>query len=138
MNRSHHWRPIGLPLNPVECGILAPGPRGARRLADHYHCPDYPNPPRQAGGTAGPVGPASEPAGEQKTAKLIALLEELRRDLPELTNRHAAEAAAMEQATDPHAILDVLETLHEPVPAEADHEPLEKSDAGDGRSPAGR
>ena len=44
----------------------------------------------------------------------------------------------MEQATDPHAILDALETLHEPVPAEADHEPLEQSDAGDGRSPAGR
>jgi len=70
---------------------------------------------------------------EQKTAKLIALLEELRRDLPEVTNRHDAEAAAMEQATDPHAMLDALETLHEPVPAEADHEPRAKPDAGAGR-----
>ena len=75
---------------------------------------------------------------EQKTAKLIALLEELRRDLPEVTNRHDAEAVAMEQSTDPHAILDALETLHEPVPAEAGHEHREKSDAGDGLSPAGR
>jgi len=31
---------------------------------------------------------------EQKTAKLIALIEELRRDLPEVTNRHDPEAAA--------------------------------------------
>ena len=75
---------------------------------------------------------------EQKTAKLIALLEELRRDLPEVTNRHDAEAAAMEQSTDPHAILDALETLHEPMPAEAGHEPREHSDAGDGHTPAGR
>jgi len=75
---------------------------------------------------------------EQKTAKRIAWLEALRRDLPEVTNRHDAEAAAMEHATDPPAMLDALETLHEPVPAEADHEPLEQSDAGDGRAPAGR
>ena len=75
---------------------------------------------------------------EQKTAKLIALLEELRRDLPEVTNRHDAEAAAMEQSTDPHAILDALETLHEPMPAEAGHEPRAHPDAGDGHAPAGR
>ena len=74
---------------------------------------------------------------EQKTAKLIALLEELRRDLPEVTNRHDAEAAAMEQSTHPHTILDALETLHEPVPAEAGHEQRDKSDAGDGLAPAG-
>ena len=75
---------------------------------------------------------------EQKTAKLIALLEELRRDLPEVTNRHDAEAAAMEQSTDPHAILDALETLHEPGPAEAGPAPREHPDAGDGHSPADR
>jgi len=75
---------------------------------------------------------------EPKTAKLIALLEELRRDPPEVTNRHDAEAVAMEQSTDPHAILDALETLHEPVPAEAGYEHREKSDAGDGLSPAAR
>jgi uncharacterized membrane protein len=62
---------------------------------------------------------------EQKTAKLIALIEELRRDLPDVKNRHVAEAAAMEQSTDPHAILDALETLQESVPAETGHEPPE-------------
>jgi len=75
---------------------------------------------------------------QQKTATLLAWLEARRRALPEVTNRHDAEAAAMEHATDPPAMLDALETLHEPVPAEADHEPLEQSDAGDGRTPAGR
>jgi uncharacterized membrane protein len=75
---------------------------------------------------------------EQKTAKLIALLEELRRDLPDVTNQHDAEAAAMEQSTDPHTILDALETLHEPMQAEASHEYPEKPDAGEGLSPAGR
>ena len=75
---------------------------------------------------------------EQKTAKLIALLEELRRDLPEVINRHDAEAAAMEQATDPHAILDALETLQEPVQAEARPAPPETSDAQEGLSPADR
>jgi uncharacterized membrane protein len=74
---------------------------------------------------------------EQKTAKLIALLEELRRDLPEVTNRHDAEAAAMEQSTDPHAILDALKTLHEPVRAVAGLEHPEKPDAGEGLSPTG-
>ena len=52
---------------------------------------------------------------EQKTAKLIALVEELRRDLPSVKNRHDPQAATMEQATDPHAILSALEeTLQEP------------------------
>ena len=46
---------------------------------------------------------------EQKTAKLIALLEELRRDLPNVENRHDPQAAVMEQATDPQAILSVME-----------------------------
>jgi uncharacterized membrane protein len=75
---------------------------------------------------------------EQKTAKLIALIEELRRDLPDVKNRHDAEAAAMEQSTDPHAILDALETLQESVPAETGHEPPEQPDAGDGLAPVGR
>jgi uncharacterized membrane protein len=48
---------------------------------------------------------------EQKIAKLIALIEELRRDLPEVKNRHDPEAAAMEQSTDPHALLDALEAV---------------------------
>ena len=52
---------------------------------------------------------------EQKIAKLIALVEELRRDLPEVHDRHDAEATAMEQSTHPHAILDALETVQEKV-----------------------
>jgi uncharacterized membrane protein len=52
---------------------------------------------------------------EQKAAKLIALIEELRRDLPNVTNRYDPQAVAMEQATDPHAVLGALEeTLQEP------------------------
>ena len=46
---------------------------------------------------------------EQKIAKLIALMEELRRDLPTVRDRHDPEAEAMQEATDPHAILDALE-----------------------------
>jgi uncharacterized membrane protein len=57
---------------------------------------------------------------EQKTAKLIALVEELRRDLPNVTDRHDPQAAAMEQATDPHAILGALEEIvPEPGPEAA-------------------
>ena len=52
---------------------------------------------------------------EQKTAKLIALVEELRRDLPNVTDRHDPQAAVMEQTTDPHVILGALEeSLQEP------------------------
>jgi uncharacterized membrane protein len=75
---------------------------------------------------------------EQKTAKLIALIEELRRDLPEVTNRHDAEAAAMEQSTAPHALLDALETVQERVQAGAGREHPDKPDAGEDLSPAGR
>ena len=71
---------------------------------------------------------------EQKIAKLIALVEELRRDLPDVTDRHDAEATAMEQSTHPHAILDALET----VPGGAGLEPPEQPDSGDGLSPTGR
>lgn len=46
---------------------------------------------------------------EQKIAKLIALVEELRRDTPSVRDRLDPEAAAMSEATDPHAILDALE-----------------------------
>lgn len=48
-------------------------------------------------------------AAEQKTAKLIALLEELRRDLPNVPNRADPMAEAMTRAVDPHAALTALE-----------------------------
>jgi len=46
---------------------------------------------------------------EQKIAKLIALVEELRHDLPSVRDRRDPEAEAMAEATDPHAVLDALE-----------------------------
>ncbi len=45
---------------------------------------------------------------EQKSAKIIALLEEMRRDSPALKNRIDEEAAAMAVAADPQAVLDAI------------------------------
>jgi uncharacterized membrane protein len=51
---------------------------------------------------------------EQKIAKLIALVEELRRDLPNVHDRMDVEAETMQQVADPHQVLDVLkEALNE-------------------------
>lgn len=49
--------------------------------------------------------------GEQRSAKIVQLLEELRRDLPDVQNRFDEEAEAMQQPTSPEAILQALETL---------------------------
>jgi uncharacterized membrane protein len=46
---------------------------------------------------------------EQKIAKIIALLEELRYDLPNVKNRLDVEAEVMKQATDPEAVVAALE-----------------------------
>lgn len=46
---------------------------------------------------------------EQKIAKLIGLVEELRRDLPTVRDRHDPEAEAMKEAADPQAVLAALE-----------------------------
>jgi len=46
---------------------------------------------------------------EQKITKIIALIEELRRDLPSVKNRHDLEASTMQEATDPMAVLSALE-----------------------------
>lgn len=56
---------------------------------------------------------------EQKIAKLIALVEELRRDLPDVQDRHDPEAQAMTEAADPHAVLSALEETMEKVEVEA-------------------
>ncbi len=45
---------------------------------------------------------------EQKLAKVIALLEELRADHPEIVNRHDAQAAAMSEPTNPQIVLEAL------------------------------
>jgi uncharacterized membrane protein len=46
---------------------------------------------------------------EQKIAKMIALIEELRADLPDVKNRHDSEAKVMQQASDPQVILEILQ-----------------------------
>jgi uncharacterized membrane protein len=57
---------------------------------------------------------------DRKTAKIISLLEELRRDSPALPNRDDAEAAALSHVTDPHAVAAELEkrtpSIGEPPP----------------------
>ncbi len=63
---------------------------------------------------------------EQKAAKLIELLEELRRDLPNVRNRHDPEAAALKQAMNPNLVLAALDERaapeEQPKPAEASPE----------------
>ncbi len=46
---------------------------------------------------------------EQKAAKLIDLLEELRRDLPNVKNRHDPEALALQQSMSPDRVLAALD-----------------------------
>jgi uncharacterized membrane protein len=46
---------------------------------------------------------------EQKTAKIIALLEEMRLDSPQLANRIDQEARDMSAPADPHAVLGAIE-----------------------------
>jgi uncharacterized membrane protein len=46
--------------------------------------------------------------GEQKTAKVIDLLEEIRRDNPLLANREDPEASAMAKPADPEAVMEAI------------------------------
>lgn len=46
---------------------------------------------------------------EQKTAKLIDLMEELRRDLPNVRDRHDPEAMALQQSMNPELVLAALD-----------------------------
>ena len=46
---------------------------------------------------------------EQKIAKLIELIEELREDLPTIRDRQDLEAVIMQEATDPQIVLDILQ-----------------------------
>ena len=70
---------------------------------------------------------------EQKAAKLIDLMEELRRDLPNVRNRHDPEATALQQSMNPDLVLAALDERSEP------DEPLKpagaaKADAGGSES----
>lgn len=68
---------------------------------------------------------------EQKVTKLIALVEELRRDLPIVHNRHDPEAEAMTESADPAAVLSALEAGLDEAVAEAklETDPLLRADA---------
>ncbi len=49
---------------------------------------------------------------ERKTAKTIQLLEELRRDFPQLRDRPDQEATDMAQPANPHSVLDAIKKTH--------------------------
>jgi uncharacterized membrane protein len=67
---------------------------------------------------------------EQKIAKLIALVEELRRDIPIVRDRVDEVAEAMKEPVDPHAVLSALERSLESrrEPIEAAPPPLDEAD----------
>jgi uncharacterized membrane protein len=50
---------------------------------------------------------------EQKTTKLIELMEELRRDLPMVKDRHDPQAAVFQQQTDPQQVLAAIDEMRE-------------------------
>ena len=54
--------------------------------------------------------------GEQKTAKIIGLLEELRRDAPNISDRADDDAEALAKPADPDAVVDALKNTQEPMP----------------------
>jgi uncharacterized membrane protein len=61
---------------------------------------------------------------EQRSAKTVFLLEELRRDLPSLPNRRDDEAEQLAQATDPHTVVEALRSsadVGEAPPSEDDN-----------------
>ena len=59
---------------------------------------------------------------EQKAAKLIDLMEELRRDLPNVINRHDPEAAVLRQSMNPGQVLAALDEL-QTTPSDGPSEP---------------
>jgi uncharacterized membrane protein len=61
---------------------------------------------------------------EQKIAKLISLVEELRTDLPNVKNRADLEAEIMQHSVDPQAILEVLQQNSEASPITSGTEQL--------------
>ena len=68
---------------------------------------------------------------EQKTAKLIELIEELRRDLPDVRDRRDAEAESMQRSAEP---LEVMAALEELVTVETAREALAEDAVADPRA----
>jgi uncharacterized membrane protein len=55
---------------------------------------------------------------DQKTAKLIALIEELRRDDPLIRNRTDSQAEELTRTVDPETVLDAIRETHEQASSE--------------------
>ena len=53
--------------------------------------------------------------GEQKTAKVIQLLEEFRRDIPSVHNRVDRQADAMAEPVDPQRVIDAIKETHSEI-----------------------
>jgi len=81
-------------------------------LADRDRGPDQAEPARQVGGAAGASRPEGGPPERKKVAKLIHRLDELRRDLPSVKNRHDPEAASLQQSMNPDLVLAALDESH--------------------------
>ena len=64
---------------------------------------------------------------EQKVAKVIELIEELRIDLPDVKDRYDWESDAMQKSTDPQVVLNILQENLERMPVP--NEPVPDSDA---------
>jgi uncharacterized membrane protein len=65
---------------------------------------------------------------EQKNAKIIQLLEELRRDSPLIEDRDDAEAAALSVPADPQAVLEAIKESHEEMKASVEADVAAGSD----------
>ena len=50
---------------------------------------------------------------EQKTAKVIALLEEFRRSAPDVEDRRDEVAEALAEPADPNVVIDAIQAAHE-------------------------
>jgi uncharacterized membrane protein len=72
---------------------------------------------------------------EQKTTKLIDLIEELRYDLPNVKNRHDPAAAAFQQPTDPQLVLAELDERRETGERIKDAGEAQKGPEGNDRRP---
>ncbi len=66
---------------------------------------------------------------DQKTAKLIALLEELRRDDPLIRNRPDHLAAELTRPANPETVLDAIRESHEQAPQDAEGPAQQRDDA---------
>lgn len=68
---------------------------------------------------------------EQKSAKIIALLEEMRRDLPNLPDRPDPEAEQLATPADPQAVLDAIRNTTEELAAAIDENAPTGDDKGE-------